>query len=620
MKKRLCMFLCILISAALCVFAASAETVTGECGFDVEFVLDTETGEMTIWGYGNIDNSNGWVNYDDTITSVAIENGVTGIEEGTFSFLSSLTTVTIADSVTWIGDYAFSECDSLTEIVIPDSVMHIGEYAFDGTPGLENTVDGVVYIKTKDNPYFLIDDLSKWSITALNVPSSTRFITEYALQLLSLTYVAEINVAEDNPRYMSVDGILFDKNKTQLICYPSQKTGASYVVPESVTSLGNVAFMGCRELENITLSDNLISIGDSAFHDSGIKSIAIPKNVATLDGGAFSECQELSEILVAEDNMFFADYDGILYSKDKSILIRLPQNHSATAFSVPDGVVKIGDSAFGYCAKLTNVQIPQSVVSIEDYAFADCSSLKSIIIPDGVTEIGRGAFRDCIGISEFVIPSGISIIDSFTFGGCKNLERITIPESVTEIDIFAFENCEKLDGIILPQGLAKIGNSAFRNCKSLTKITIPGGVNRIAVSAFENCTSLKDVEICEGVKSINPFAFCDCSNLSNVSAPQSVNTISATAFAGCSDNLTIRCYKDSKAASLAETIGINTVFIDEVAEIQGDIDGDGEVSVYDVVVSLKALLNHLELDGADMDGDGKITLIDVMRILKSVIE
>ncbi len=597
MKKVLLMLFCAFITVAICMFSVSAETVTGDCGYDAYFSFDTETGELTVFGSGYFDTANEYIPYADSIVSVVIEPGIEGIESDVF----------------WM-------CPNLTEIVIPDTVIFIDEYTFDECPGLKNTVDGVVYIKTKDNPHFMIYDISKWSITALNIPSSTRFITEYALQLLSLTDVAEINAAEDNPYYASVDGVLFNKNKTKLICYPACKSGTSYVVPESVTSLGDVAFMGCIELENITLSDNLIYIGDSAFYDSGIKSITIPQNVDSLCGSAFSQCRELSEILVDEDNMYYAEFDGILYSKDKSVVVRFPQNHGATAFSIPDGALKIGDSAFAYCTKLTDVQIPQSVTVIEDYAFADCSGLTSFVLPNGVTAIGMSAFSDCTGIMEFVIPSGVLKIESYTFSGCQNLEKITIPDSVTEIGNRVFENCEKLHGIELPKTLTELGSSVFKNCKSLTSIVIPEGVKRISSGMFENCTSLKTVVIPEGVSTINPRSFLNCSNLSSVTIPRSVSSISYFAFEGCPESLTIRCYKDSKAASVAQTYGFKTVFLDELAEIQGDIDGDGAITVYDAVVSLKAVINGLELDRADMNGDGEITLIDVLRILKSVTE
>ncbi len=618
MKKSIIIFCGVLIVALLCAFSVSAETVIGECGYYTEYELDTETGELTIWGDGDIEHGNGWIFYDDIITSVVIEKGVTGIADMVFSYLSSLTTVTIADSVAWIGEDAFSNCESLTKITIPDSVTEIGDYAFESCTGLENVVDGVVYIKTNANPYFLLNDIEDWSISSLNIPESTRFVTDYAVQLLPLTYVEEINVADGNMRYASFDGILFNKDKTQLICYPACKSGNEYIVPDSVTSLGTYAFEGCWELQNITLTDNIISIGDHAFYDSGILSITIPKNVTTLYGSTFSECNELTEILVAEDNMHFMDDDGILYSKDKSVIVCFPKNHSANAFSVPDGIVKIGDSAFAYCDKLTDVQIPQSVTAIGEYAFLRCIGLKSIELPTSVSTIGQSAFSRCTGITEFVIPNPVSIIESFTFWGCDSLTKITIPDSITEINTCAFMDCIKLDGVILPAGLTTLKSNAFKGCESLTEITIPGGVDTISGFAFGNCSSLKKVVICDGVSSINPMAFSDCSNLSSVTVPQSVASISIFAFNGCSDSLTIRCYKDSKAETFANRNGIGVIYLDDIVSTQGDVDGDGVIDVFDVLASIKAILNGIALNEADMDGDSKVTLIDIIRILKAI--
>ena len=620
MKRMLYLISCILMIAVLGTFSLAAETIEGTCGYDVEFIIDTYTGEMTIFGSGIIDNPNEWQSYADTIVSVVIERGIIGIEEGVFSFLGALESVTIPNTLTTIHEYAFSECSSLNDIVIPDSVTYIGEYAFDGCTSLENTVDGVVYIKTTTNPYFMVTNITDWSISSFDIPEETRFVSEYAIQLLPLTEVTAINVAEGNLCYSSVDGVLFNKNKSKLVCYPSGKAGDVYTVPSGVTSIGNLAFIDCIELKTIVIADSVTAIGEDAFYGSGISSITIPSGVATIDGSAFSECKNLTEILVSETSTHFMDENGVLYNKDKSELVRFPENHSATSFSIPDGVEKIGNFAFGFCSKLTNLEIPSGVTEIGEYSFVKCGGLKEITLPTSVTAIGAYAFHDCISIIEFVIPDGVSYINRGTFWGCDSLTKVTIPDTVTKMESYAFSDCVKLDCVKLPAQLTTLGSYAFEGCTSLSSITIPSGVNSIYRSAFENCTSLKNVVISEGVKSISSLAFSKCTGLASVTIPSSITSISSLAFLDCTSDITIRCYKNSAADTYAARSGFNVVYLDDITEpAEGDIDGDGFVAVSDVLVSIQAVLNGTALEGADMNGDGEVTLIDIIRILKATV-
>lgn len=169
------------------------------------------------------------------------------------------------------------------------------------------------------------------------------------------------------------------------------------------------------------------SIVENAFSRcSSLTSVTIPKSVTWIGRHAFSGCSSLTSIDVALDNNSYTSINGVLFSKDKTILIQYP-----------------GDKK-----DVTSYAIPESVTSIEDYAFSGCSSLTSITLPKGVTEIGNYAFCDC-----------------------SSLTSITIPEGVTCIGIYTFRNCSSLTSITLPEGVTEIGGDAFRFCSSLTSIT-----------------------------------------------------------------------------------------------------------------------------------------------------
>jgi hypothetical protein len=181
--------------------------------------------------------------------------------------------------------------------------------------------------------------------------------------------------------YTDVEGVLFNRGKTLLNTYPAGKAGANYVIPDSVTSIGNEAFKDCTSLKGITIGNGVTSIGGGAFDGcTSLTSINIPDRVTSIGYAAFAGCTSLTSITIGNG------VTSIGYWAFRSCT-------SLTSITIPDGVTSIGDNAFGYCANLTNITIPDSVTSIGFAAFRDCSSLTSITIPESVTSIGDWAFE-----------------------------------------------------------------------------------------------------------------------------------------------------------------------------------------------------------------------------------
>ena len=343
-------------------------------------------------------------------------------------------------SVTNIGIYAFRECTSLKSVTIPNSVTIIDMWAF-----------------------FCCTNL-----TSVSIPESVTSIGWSAFG--GCRSLIAIDVAVDNKNYASMNGVLFNKDKTELLYYPCNKNDNIYTIPDSVTNIAEQAFNGCTSLKSVTIPNGVTSIDNYAFvYCRNITNITIPESVASIGDGAFSGCTSLKSI------------------------------------TIPDSVTRIGSRAFEETALLDsqttpvkyadlwvvdcesdveNVIIKNGTKGISDYSFYGCSSLIGITIPDGVTSIGEYAFSGCSSLTSIAIPNGVTEIGYRTFEGCRSLTGIMIPNGVTSIDWYAFSGCTSLKSITIPNSVTSIGDSAFEDCSSLTSITIPNSVTSIGSNAF----------------------------------------------------------------------------------------------------------------------------------------
>lgn len=222
------------------------------------------------------------------IPSTHLEKPVTSIADYAFSDCQSLTSIMIPDGVTSIGDYALSNCPSLTSIVIPNSVTSIGKSAFSYCTSLTSIVIPESVTSIGDFAFIGCPFL-----TSIVIPSSVTSIGKGAFfDCQSLT---SINVNNDNSNYSSVDGVLFNKNKTTLIKYPCGKLENVFVIPDSVTSIDGYAFRGCSFITSIVIPEGVTSIGEAAFRGcSSITSIVVPISVTLIGDWTFSLCSSLT--------------------------------------------------------------------------------------------------------------------------------------------------------------------------------------------------------------------------------------------------------------------------------------------------------------------------------------
>ena len=427
--------------------------------------------------------------------------------------------------VTSIGKSAFSSCKGLTSVTIPNSVTSIGTLAFGYCSGL-----------------------------------------------------TEINVDENNTVYSSIDGVVFNKSQTELVCYPGGKQGA-YTIPNSVTSIGYQAFSGCSGLTSITIPSSVTSIGSSAFYGcSGLTSVTINSNA--IASKTYTESYSMKDIFGNQVNQYVLgdsvkSIGGYAFRFCSSLTsVTIPNSVTSigsrafynctglTSIEIPNSVTSIGSEAFYKCTGLTSIEIPNSVTSIEGSAFSGCRGLTSVTIGNSVTSIEGSAFYGCSGLTSVTIGNSVTSIGGSAFSGCSGLTSIEIPNSVTSIEGYAFNNCTGLTSVtinsnaiasetytssssmkdifgnqvnqyVLGDSVKSIGGYAFYNCTGLTSIEIPNSVTRIGYEAFSYCRGLTSIEIPNSVTSIGSSAFYGCTGLTSVTIPNSVTSIGSRAFYNC---------------------------------------------------------------------------------------
>jgi len=310
-------------------------------------------------------------------------------------------------------------------------------------------------------------------------------------------------------------------------------------IPNSVTSIGSSAFRGCTKFTNVTIPNSVTSIGSSAFGGcTSLVSVTIGSGVIKMEENDnsylnnFNGCTSLTAINVDIGNSNYSSEQGVLYNKNKTILIVCPEGKTGF-FTIPNSVTSIESSAFLDCNKLTSITIPNSVTSIGYFAFYGCTSLTNITIPSSVTSIGSRAFSRCTSFTSITIPDSVTSIGWLgIFQDCTGLISVTIGNSVTRINEYDFSGCTKLTNVIIPNSVTIIRERAFSGCSSLTSITIPNSVTDIDYSAFNDCASLTSITIPNSVRNLQGNAFNGCTNLITVKFEQTGFLILGTTFWG----------------------------------------------------------------------------------------
>lgn len=525
----------------------------------ISVVYNNETKTLTISGSGKMKNYGGsssdvpwWIYYNE-VKSINISEGIKSICDYAFYEYKNITSVILPDSISYIGYKAFFGCSNLREIQLGSGLIEIYRSAFEGCRSLNN-------IQLPDKITTISGGAFKDCISLINIliPNSVEIIGEGDANISGTQFsyqfdvfrgcinLESIFVGENNQNYSSIDGVLFNKDKTKLISYPEGKKTEEYIIPSTVTKVGAFSFFNAKNLSTLILQEGITKIEGGAFSRcNNLKNINIPKTVEFLEGedtesiNDIFACKKLQNINVDEDNTNYSSVDGVLFDKNKTKIIFYPNGKNNKEYVIPDSVNAICGGAFAENKYLENIEIPNSVTRIEWFAFYGCSSLESIKIPDSVKKMGSIVFETYMGIIFEGCTSLVSVelpshIDEFyasrMFRGCEKLTTVNLPTNITYIPHSMFEGCKSLKSIYIPNGVTAINDCAFQECSSLETININNKVTNIGKCAFLG-TNLKEIKICEGVK-VFGGAFSSARNVNSIIISEDVTSISTGAFKG----------------------------------------------------------------------------------------
>ena len=345
-------------------------------------------------------------------------------------------------------------------------------------------------------------------------------------------YGAYIAIVDRSGQVMDNMAVTYEKNPDF-----AKTLNGKDIYEALLTIIGGDAFVGCSSLTSMTIPDSVTEIGANPFPRSGLQSITL-----------------------SLDNPTFAVVDGALVRKADNTLLSYFCGRQDAAYTIPQGILAIGDNAFAYVDSLQSITIPDSVTSIGHSAFLFCRGLTDVTIPDSVTSIGNSAFSDCSSLATVTLPASISEISDHLFFACDVLSSVNIPDSVTRIGESAFASCDQLHTIDIPDSVTIIDHGAFQ-LSGITSVSIPNSVTTIGNGAFSYCDTLTDVTLPGSLTEIGYMTFAHSLSLTSITIPASVAFIDNDAFK-YHNSLTLTVTPDSYAEEYAKARKIDYTYPD----------------------------------------------------------
>ncbi len=551
----------------------NVQTIDSLCGVDnvTEFTVASENRYFTaVDGVLFTKDMKKLIRYTSGSTDVSytVPDSVTCFAKYAFYFAENLESISFGSNIESFSDYLFYACDELKSIEIPEGTVSIGQYTF----------------------------ISCHSLASVTLPST---LTDINLNVFKFCEsLKEFKVSPQSTAFTCADGVLFNKEMTELVSYPTAKQGESYKVPDTVThigysafskneyiryitssnilqSFGSNAFSGCTNLVNVTFPQSLTEMGSGLFSDcTSITEITIPKAIKVLDSSTFSGCTSLATVTFEGAPEKIGDY---CFQKCNSLVsLTLPEGvkcldygafyecENLTSVVIPKSLTSMGKKAFyktpiitdnkdalkylghwliGADTNIVNADIKEGTLYISESLFESNTTIETATLPDSLLYVPEGLFKYCSALKTVKLGNNITRIDDFAFYCCDKLEAIEIPDSVITVGSGICYQCPSLKTVTFGDKVSSIGGNAFRECTSLKELIIPGNVKTIGERTFWGCSGVEKLVLCQGVTEIGYGAFGKCSKLTSCVIPYGVAALDSI-FASC-ENLDYVVVPDS---------------------------------------------------------------------------
>jgi hypothetical protein len=432
--------------------------------------------------------------YGTAITQLTLPNSLQTIDFNAFKS-TQLNSLTIPDSIVSLGEDVFAGTSSLSEYCYNGSLDQTAlEYAGLGgktktcveTPALPTTASfdcplgggtyeveaGVLTETTGECGGELVLHSSVATIngyalqgfkgTKLTIPATVLEILGSPFAYVPATLTA-IDVDPANQNYSSIDGVLFDKNATELIAYPSGKSDVAYTIPATVERMRYYGFAGPKQyLTIVSIPDTVIDIGDQMFYGAtGLTTVAIGSGVSSIGVQAFVSASDLTTISVSDSNQTYTSIDGVLYDKSITQLVAYPAGKADVTYIAPNTVTSTDYNIFAYSGNLITVDL-SSIAILGGQAFEYPSSIEEIIFGDELTALASNTIIGASSLKRVTFGSGLTTIGENAFTGGSNLSCVIYTGTNTSVQ-----------GYVFPNNVVPVANSALCPNENVSTPTHP---------------------------------------------------------------------------------------------------------------------------------------------------
>ena len=474
----------------------------------------------------------------------------TVINKDAFKGCSNVTTITLPHEIEVIGAEAFSGCSKLVVIDIPKestTLLRIEDRAFKGCKELkyvpllsslefigENILEGCTKIEVLELPFFgatrSADSDETLAYLFAKIPDSLKEV--YLFDTLMSEIPSDAFSGCAGIRKISIPNTIVSlgdeafkgcKSLTTIILSDGTSANKAGADLSRIISIGESAFEGCSAMSTITFSDEIEVISQNAFKSSGIKTISIPESVNFIGEGVFASCEGLASLTLpylgstrnSENGTVSYLFDGNIPSSLSVVTVEYVKNN------------KLGANAFANAKGLVSVNLPQGIIEIGEDAFNGCEKLSTFNF-ETVNVVRARAFNGCYKLKGIDL-SKVSSIGESAFSGCTSLVSINL-ENATTIDRAAFYDCKSLISVTFSESLSIIEDKAFSK-SGLKAIEFPNRVSYIEEGAFADCEALIDVKLSQSLYFIGSEAFKNTA-IKQIAIPGSVTIIGSKAFSG----------------------------------------------------------------------------------------